>query len=113
MGGFDLAKHYFEERKELYAQLLKEHNPTDEEKDCLEWIFDHVSNKYFDVLLSMLYPKKEHNERGAGRKRKNLPVPAVMIKMRKDSGESLSDIAKSYEMSRSTLYKLLKEDSEG
>lgn len=67
---------------------------------------------YTDVLLSMLYPQKKHNERGAGRKRKELPVPAVMIQMRKDSGESLSDIAKSYELSRSTLYRLLKQDSE-
>lgn len=107
-----LAKHYFKEREELYAQMLKERNPTEEEKDCLKWIFDHVSNKYFDVLLSMLYPKRIHNERGAGRKRKDLPVPAVMIHMRKDSGESLDDIAKSYGMSRSTLYKLLREDSE-
>ena len=64
------------------------------------------------MLVSRLCPRRVHSERGAGRRRKDLAVPAVVIHMRKDSGESLDDIAKSYGMSRSTLYKLLREDSE-
>jgi len=47
--------------------------------------------------------------RNAGRKKKTLPVPKEIIKLRHDTGESYEDIAKSYDMSRTTLYNLLNE----
>lgn len=55
-------------------------------------------------------PKVKKNERGAGRKKATLPVPMEMIRMRHDSGDSWERIAKDLNLSRSTLFQLMKQE---
>lgn len=52
------------------------------------------------------------NERNAGRKAKELPVDPVVIDSLRAAGYTLEQIADMYDMSRSTLYRILKKESE-
>lgn len=63
-------------------------------------------------LKSSIKALKENNNRNniikSGRKKKELPVSKDIIEFRHNTGESYDSIAKSYNMSRTTLYHLLK-----
>jgi len=45
--------------------------------------------------------------RNSGRKKKTLPVSKEIVELRHSTGESYESIAKSYDMSRTTLYYLI------
>lgn len=108
----DLNNNIVLENEELQI-LFKGSNLTKEQILAL----NSMSNTFKDFkdVIGAIRNLKENNSinnsRNAGRKKKELPVSVEVIKMRHEVGQRYEDIARSYNMSRSTLYKLIKEDS--
>lgn len=108
----DLNNNIVLENEEL-RMLFKGSNLTKEQISAL----NDMSNTFkgFKDVIGAIRTLKENdyinNTRNAGRKKKELPVPVEVVKMRHEVGDRYEDIARFYNMSRSTLYKLIKEDS--
>lgn len=104
-----MSKNYYSDREQKYLKFIKENNIDAADSEAIKWLYSHCPNKFIEKIEALISNNdRPHNERNAGRKSKELPVTSEMIRMRQGAGETLEQIAKSYDMSRSTLYKILK-----
>ena len=78
----------------------------------------HLNNVVADLRSKLeAHPKKNHNERGVGRKPKVTPEMIIEVKKLRQKNLSISEIAKIYSqnsgntISKSSVYKIIKEQS--
>ena len=95
-----------ENYKEKYEELKKEY---DKLYDLCESLINGMKDKNRDLRITqfLLEEHTKHNARGAGRKSKFSLAEIIHMKILYERGKSTREIAKEFNCSHSTVYKLI------